>query len=56
LDGWTALHFAVNEGYEEIVDFLIKNHANVESKTSFSRRPIHIAALRGNLQIFELLL
>lgn len=55
LDGWTALHYAVSEGHYPIVDALLKAKAKPDLTTSMKRTPLHIACLRNNLPIVELL-
>lgn len=35
LDNWTALHFASNEGYTEVVKLLLENGASVDVLTKF---------------------
>ena len=32
-DGWTALHFAAREGFEQIVKFLVEHGSNVDLQT-----------------------
>ena len=55
LDSWTALHFAVSEGQEEVVEYLVER-AELEAKTLMGRTPLHIASVRGNHLISQLLL
>lgn len=56
LDGWTALHFAVNEGHARIVEILIEAKANPSLYTSMKRTALHIAALRNHFNIVKILL
>jgi ankyrin repeat protein len=55
LDNWTGLHFASNEGHDEIVLYLLGKKANIEAKTGLGRRPLHIASIRGNLKVVNIL-
>ncbi|EGR34093.1 protein kinase domain protein [Ichthyophthirius multifiliis] len=56
LDQWTALHIAISEKNNEIAELLIQNGANIESETSFKRRPIHIACITENIEGIEILI
>jgi ankyrin repeat protein len=47
-DGWTCLHYAVHEGYFEVVQMLIElYHASVDSRTVYNKTPFHFACRRG---------
>jgi len=56
LDDWTALHFACDEGNLNIVSILLIHKANVNLKTTFHRTPLHMAVMRGALEISKLLI
>ncbi|MDZ7739193.1 MAG: ankyrin repeat domain-containing protein [Bacteroidales bacterium] len=43
VEGWAAIHYAVNHGNEELVSFLIKNGANVNAKTKEGLAPLSLA-------------
>lgn len=53
LDDYTALHYAVSEGHEEIVDLLLLTGANINAHTIEQRTPLHIAASRGNMKLIK---
>ena len=56
--GRTPLHWAVLNGHEEMVTFLLtKGHANVMMKTSESgTTPLHLSADNGKVSIARILL
>jgi len=51
----TPLFTAVQTGSPEVVEFLIKNKANVNAKDSEGNTPAHIAASAGNEKMVALL-
>ena len=55
-DGWTALHYAVNEGKLKCVEFLLQRGANVNSRSGQARTPLHIACSRQNKCLTKTLL
>jgi ankyrin repeat protein len=57
LDNWTALHFAANEGYLEIVKELL-THSDIEKEplSTILRAPLHLAASRGHTNIARALI
>lgn len=55
-DDWTAIHYAVNEGNVEIVEFLIKINATLDVVTITKRTSLHIAVYKNSIEIAELLL
>lgn len=56
-DGWTALHYAVHEGYFEVVKLLIEQYfAQVDARTTFNKTPFHFACRRGNVDIIKYLI
>ena len=55
-DGWTALHYAVNEGKLKCVEFLLQRGANVNQRSGQARTPLHIACSRQNKCLTKILL
>ena len=63
-DGWTALHIAASKNRLEIVELLIENGAEVDSKGDPSTifiwqrgfTPLHYATVNGHKDIVELLI
>lgn len=48
-DGWTALHYAVQEGYFEAVQLLIEEvKVNIDARTAFNKTPLHFACRKGD--------
>jgi ankyrin repeat protein len=57
LDFWTALHFAANEGRDDVVkELLTHKELEKEPKSSILRTPLHLAAIRGNTNIARMLI
>jgi ankyrin repeat protein len=52
----TPLVTAIKSGNEEVVEFLIRNGANVRREHAWKRSPLHIAATDASPRIIELLL
>ena len=52
---WTPLHYAIDQGHINVVNFLIKNGANINAKTKSNSNPLHFASQNGNLEIVTLL-
>lgn len=50
----SALHLAIRSGAENVVEFLLKNGANIEAKDFVEDTPLHTSARYG--KIFMLLL
>ena len=55
-NGWTALHFACDEGNLKIVEILIKSKADLNLKTNEKKTPLHISVYRGYFDISKLLI
>ena len=55
-NGWTALHYACDEGNLKIVEILIKSHIDVNLKNNDKKTPLHISAFRGYFDITKLLI
>lgn len=43
----TGLHFAVEEGQTQVVEYLLKKGAKVDARDKLLRTPLHIACLKG---------
>ena len=54
-NGWTALHYACDEGNLKIVEILIKAHSNINIKNNDKKTPLHISVTRGYFDITKLL-
>ncbi len=55
-DGNTALMFAVKSGKSEVVDYLLKNGANVNYINNFGVSPLHLAVRKNALNLVDHLL
>ena len=55
-EGWTALHYASIRGNENIITSLLKNGADVESRTSGYLTPLYLAAEAGQVKAMRILL
>ena len=49
LDDWRPIHFASYEGFDDMVDLLLKHGADINASTIFKRNALHIASIRGFL-------
>ena len=49
--GWTALHYAVRAGKNEIIELLLKKSANPNVKGNTGYTPLMLAAYNNNLKI-----
>ena len=57
LDHWTPLHFAANEGKQDVLDYLLERpDIEVEVSSAIGRTPLHLAAIRGYSQIARTLI
>eukprot|EP00040_Diaphanoeca_grandis_P014122 m.71496 g.71496 ORF g.71496 m.71496 type:complete len:293 (+) comp24355_c0_seq1:125-1003(+) len=54
--GWTPLHVAAQNGFDELAIELIRYGANVERKDDVNRTPLHLAATSGNAKVVRVLL
>jgi cytohesin len=52
----TALHEAVSDGRQDLVDFLLANGAAIDARDRYGRRPLHLAVSQKNLKMVALLL
>eukprot|EP01130_Rhizamoeba_saxonica_P014344 TRINITY_DN6260_c0_g1_i1.p1 TRINITY_DN6260_c0_g1~~TRINITY_DN6260_c0_g1_i1.p1 ORF type:complete len:1214 (-),score=247.54 TRINITY_DN6260_c0_g1_i1:28-3669(-) len=52
---WTALHYAAYHAHKEIVELFIENNVFLEPETTDSSVPLHLAAMRGNLECIKAL-
>ena len=55
-EGVTALHIACGAGNVDIVEFLVKHHANICAVTVYNWNVFHFAILSGNIAILKWLL
>ena len=56
-NGWSALHFASDEGNLKIVDILIKSNINLDLKTNDEKKTaLHLSVNRGYFDISKLLI
>ena len=54
-NGWTALHYACDEGNLKIAEILIKAHCDVNIKNNDKKTPLHYSVSRGYFDITKLL-
>lgn len=54
--GWTALHYAAESGYYDIVDYLLKHQANINITSTRGRTALQLASDRGHDNVATLLL
>ena len=55
-NGWTALHYACDEGNLKIAEILIKDRCNVNIKNNDKKTPLHYSVSRGYFDITKLLI
>ena len=56
INGETALFAAVERNNMELVEYLIKNNANIDRADSNGTSPLHVASRAGNLRLVEYLI
>lgn len=56
LTGLTPLHLAVKNGNLDIVNFLVKAQADLETKTKSGDTPLHLAIISGKIEIIQCLI
>ena len=52
--GWAGIHYASSNGTKELIEFLIKNGADVNAKTADGKTPLSLAG-SSNAEITEIL-
>lgn len=55
-DGWTALHYAADQGHTTVVSRLLDEGASVNSRDANKRTPLHLTALAGHADVCKVLL
>ncbi len=55
-DGGTPLHYAAYAGHKELVELLITNGVDVNTKTDDGFTPLHVAARQGRTETGEVLI
>ena len=55
-NGWSALHYACDEGNLKIVEILIKANIDINLKNNDKKTSLHISAFRGYFDITKLLI
>ena len=55
-NGWSALHFACDEGNLKIVEILIKYNIDLNLKTNEKKTALHISVFRGYFDITKILI
>ena len=55
-NGWTALHYACDEGNLKIVEILIKAHIDINIKNNDKKTALHLSAFRGYFDITKILI
>ena len=55
-NGWTALHYACDEGNLKIAEILIKAHCNINIKNNENKIPLYYSVSRGYFDITKLLI
>jgi len=52
---WTPLHWAAQNGHLSVVDYLVNNKADINSKSEENWTPLHIAARNGYIHVVKYL-
>lgn len=55
-DGWSAIHWAAEEGHHEVVSLLLKHGTNPNGISAYGTSPLHCAANGGHNEIVNELL
>ena len=55
-NGWSALHYACDEGNLKIVDILIKAKINLNLSNNEKKTPLHLSVIRGYFDISKILI
>ena len=55
-DGWTALHYSAQSGNCELVAYFAEMGIDIHLKTNDGRNCLHIAALKGHLNLCKMLI
>lgn len=55
-EGWSAIHWAAEEGHGDVVLLLLENGANIDAVSSYGTSPLHCAANGGHHNIVSELL
>lgn len=50
------IHYAAQEGKEEVIAYLIKNGVKVDESDIFGGTPLYYACINNNIQVARLLL
>ncbi len=53
--GWTALHYAADQGYKEIMEYVISKGADINAKAYKGETAMSLAEEKGHTEIVELL-
>jgi len=54
--GWTALHYAATNGYDDIVKYLLDHAAYIDAESPNASTPLMMAAMGGHITTVKLLL
>ncbi|GIY66767.1 hypothetical protein CEXT_607371 [Caerostris extrusa] len=54
-DGYTPLHIAASEGYEDIIELLLDNGAKVNIKDNEKRIPVELAIIKSHIPAVKIL-
>ena len=55
-DGWSALHFAAQNGHTELIPILLEGNAQIDAQTKYGRTPLHCACASKKITTVEALL